>query len=112
MYARLAALPDQAEPMQRARLLAARSVGSEIIQLRRASPRLGVISELDTALEAFVQADSAVAIARLHQLDQRIASNPEATPEPAIALRARGRILVISEALAEHASYFDAGAAA
>jgi hypothetical protein len=112
MYGRLAALPDQAEPLQRARLLAALSVGSEIIQLRHAAPRLGAISELDAALAAFAQGNSAVAIARLHQVDQRIASNPDAVPETAIALRARGRILVISEALAKHASYFDAGAIA
>ena len=37
---------------------------------------------------------------------------PTPAPETAIALRARARILVISEALAEHASYFDAGAPA
>ena len=42
MYGRLAALPDQAEPLQRARLLAALSVGSEIIQLRHVAPSLGV----------------------------------------------------------------------
>ena len=107
MYARLAALPDQAEPLQRARLLAAMSVGSETIQLRHAAPRLGVAVELDSALEALAQGNSAGAIARLHQLDQRAAA--DAGPE-AIALRARGRILVMSEALAEHASYFDAGA--
>jgi uncharacterized membrane protein YccC len=112
MYGRLAALPDQAEPLQRARLLAALSVGSDIIQLRHAAPRLAVISDLDTALEAFVQGNSAVAIARLHQLDQRIACNPDAATEPDVALRARGRIMVISEALAEHASYFDAEATA
>jgi uncharacterized membrane protein YccC len=112
IYTRLAALPDQAEPLQRARLLAALSVGSEIIHFRPIAARLGVNAEFDAALEAFAQGNSAVAIARLHQLDQRIASNPDAAPEPAIALRARGRILVISEALAEHASYFDAGAIA
>ncbi len=112
MYGRLVALPNEAEPLQRARLLAALSVGSDIIHLRRAALRLGVISELDTALEAFVQGNSAVAIARLHQLDDRIASNSDAAPEPAIVLRARGRILVISEAIAAHASYFDAGAIA
>jgi hypothetical protein len=105
-------LPDQAEPLQRARLLAALSVGSEIIHFRSIAARLGVTAEFDAALEAFAQGNSAVAIARLHQLDQRIASNPDAAPEPAIALHARGRILVISEALAEHASYFDAGAIA
>jgi uncharacterized membrane protein YccC len=112
MYGRLAAVPDQAEPLQRARLLAALSVGSEIIHLRQAASRLAVIPELDAALEAFAQGNSAVAIARLHQLDQRVASNPDASLEAAVALRARGRILVISEALAEHGAYFDSGALA
>jgi hypothetical protein len=112
MYDRLAALPDQAEPLQRSRLLAALSVGSDIIQLRHVAPDLGIAAEFDAAFEAFAQRKSAIAIARLHQLDQRIACNPDAATEPDVALRARGRILVISEALAEHASYFDAEATA
>jgi uncharacterized membrane protein YccC len=112
LYARIAALPDQTEPLLRAQLLAALSVGSDIIQLRHAAPRLAVISALDRVLDAFTHGNSSVAIARLHQLDQRIASNLEAASEPAIALRARGHILVISEALAEHAAYFDAEASA
>ena len=110
MFGRLAALPDQAEPLQRARLLAALSVGSEIIQLRHAAPRLEAAAELDAALAAFAQPNSALAIARLRQLDRRLASSPDATPETDNSLRARGRILVISEALAEHTPYFDAGA--
>ena len=58
------------------------------------------------------EGNSAIAIARLRQLDRRLASESDAGPETAIALRARGRILVISEALAQHGSYFDAGAPA
>jgi len=38
MYGRLAALPDQAEPLQRSRLLAALSVGTASIQLRTSAP--------------------------------------------------------------------------
>jgi uncharacterized membrane protein YccC len=110
MYGRLAALPDQAEPLQRARLLAALSVGSEIIQLRQIALHLGVAAELDAALEDFAQGSSAIAIAQLHQLDRRLAFAPDAEPERTIALRARGRVLAISEALAEHTSYFDADA--
>jgi uncharacterized membrane protein YccC len=112
MFGRLAALPDQAEPLQRARLLAALSVGSEIIQLRHAALHLGAAAELDAALATLAQGNSAVTIARLHQLDQRVASNPDSAPDPATALRARGRILVITEALAEHALYFDTEATA
>ena len=71
---------------------------------------LGAAVELDVALEAFAQGDSATAIAWLHQLDHRLASSPDHGPEAAAVLRARSRILVMSEALSEHASYFDAGA--
>jgi uncharacterized membrane protein YccC len=39
MYGRLAVLPDQAEPIQRARLLATLSVGTEFIRLRALAPR-------------------------------------------------------------------------
>src|SRR6516162_1091373 len=109
MIGRLAAVPDQAEPLQRERLLAALSVGTEIIHLRQMAPRLGAADELAAALAAalaaFVQGNSATAIAWLHQLDHRLASDREA----AAVLRARSRILVMSEALSEHASYFDAG---
>jgi uncharacterized membrane protein YccC len=111
MIGRLTALPDQAEPWQRARLLAALSVGAEIIHLSRMSARLGA-AELEAALKAVASGNSTTAIAMLRELDGRLASGPNAKPEAATALRARGRILVISEALAEHSSYFDAGAPA
>ncbi|HUN97844.1 MAG TPA: FUSC family protein [Bradyrhizobium sp.] len=110
MIGRLAAVPNQAEPLQRARLLAALSVGTEIIHLRHMAPPLGAADELAAALAAFVQGSSATAIAWLHRLDHRLASDPDWRPDDAAVLRARSRILVMSEALSEHASYFDAGA--
>ena len=68
--ARLTALPDQAEPLQRAQLLAALSVGAEIVQLRRMAPSLGAAAELDAAFEAVALGNSAIAIAQLRQLDR------------------------------------------
>jgi len=112
MIGRLAAVPDQAEPLQRARLLAALSVGNEIIQLRRLAPGLGTSKEVAAALAALAQGNSATAVAQLRQLDRRLARDTDAEPEAAIALRMRARIGVISEALSEHCSYFDTGAAA
>jgi uncharacterized membrane protein YccC len=110
LYGRLAALPDAAEPFQRSQLLAASSVGTEIIQLRHIAPRLGLGADLDAALAPFGQGNSAIATARLTQLDDRLAARPEAGSEASLALRARGSILAITEALIDHASYFDAGA--
>ena len=110
VYGRLAALPDQAEPLRRSQLVAALSVGSEIIRLRRISRQLGLDSDLDAALAALAQGNSAVATARLARLDHFVAARPGAGPETQLALRARSNILAISEALMQHASYFDAGA--
>ena len=112
VYGRLAALPDQAEPLQRARLVAALSVGSEICQLRSISPPLDLAVELNAALAAVAQGESAMARSRLARLDSRLASPPGTEPGAVLALRARARILGLSEALAEHADYFDAGAPA
>ena len=112
IYGRLAALPDQAEPLQRGRLLAALSVGTEIIHLRQIIPRLGAAADFDAAREDIARGNSAFAVARLRQLDRRLASSPDTGLEAAIGVRARSRILVMSEALSQHASYFDAGATA
>jgi uncharacterized membrane protein YccC len=110
LYGRLAALPDQAEPLQRAQLLAALSVGAEIIKLRLISSSLGLGPELGAALAAVAQGDSAMAGTWLARLEHRLASPPEAEPDAVLALRARATILALSEALAWYADYFDSGA--
>jgi uncharacterized membrane protein YccC len=112
VYGRLAALTDQAEPVQRARLLAALSVGAEIIQLRRVAPRLGVTAELNAALKPFAQGNSGTAMAWLRQLERRVNSASEDGRNAVLVVRARSRILIVSEALVQHATYFDAGACA
>lgn len=112
LYSRLTALPDQATPLQRAQLLAALAVGTEIIGLRQMAAHFGTTAELDAALNDIALGHSIEAIARLRQFDGRLASTRESGTEATMALRGRGRILVISEALAEHGAYFDAGASA
>jgi uncharacterized membrane protein YccC len=110
MYGRLAVLPDAAEPLQRSQLVAALAVGTEIIQLRRIVPQLGLGSDLDAALEALARGNGAIATARLARLDDRLASLPGAASVASLALHARGSILAISEALIAHAAYFNEGA--
>ena len=112
LYGRLAALPEAAEPLQRAQLLAALSIGTEIIHLRRFAPRLHVDRELDWALEAFARGHGAAATARLAAIEQHLACLAGSDPLSFLALRARGRILSIGDALARHGAFFDAGAAA
>jgi uncharacterized membrane protein YccC len=110
MYSRLAVLPDQAEPLQRAQLVAALSVGTEIIHLRRTVPRLGLDAELHSALADFARPDIAAATTRFAELDQRLAWLPNSGLPRALSLRARGRLLSIRDALIQHRDYFDAGA--
>jgi uncharacterized membrane protein YccC len=110
LYGRLAVLPDAAEPLQRSQLLAGLAVGTEIIQLRHVTHQLGLDSDLDAALGPFAQGSCAIPTARLARLDDRLASFSGAGSEASLALQARGSILVITEALIAHASYFDAGA--
>jgi hypothetical protein len=106
MFARLAALPDQAEPVQRARLLAALSVGTELLQLRDLEAGLGgIVLQLEGAFDALARGNSAAAISRLRLIDGYMAPEPRAST-PSV-LRARGHILLMCEALFEHASFFD-----
>ena len=107
MYGRFAAIPDQAQPLQRSQLMAALSLGSKIIQLRHIAQRLDLDAALDGALDALAEGQSAIAVERLASIDQVLASRRGAAPA---ALRARGLILAISAALTQHAAYFEAGA--
>jgi uncharacterized membrane protein YccC len=107
MYSRLAALPDEAEPVQRSQLVAALTVGTEIIHLRRIMPRLGLGTELHSALDDFARPDIVVARTKFAELDRGLASLADRS---SLSLRARGRLLSIDDALVQHRDYFDAGA--
>jgi uncharacterized membrane protein YccC len=110
VYDRLSVFPDAATPLQRAQLLAALSVGTEIIRLRHIARRLGLGADLDAALAAVAQGNGASATARLAGLDHALMLLPGAGTEALPTLRTRASILAISEVLTEHGAYFDAGA--
>ena len=109
---RLTAMPEEASPLQRAQLLAALSMGTEIIRLRPVARGLGLGAEFESALAAIAQGKSALASSRLNGLDEALAAQSGTEPVRQTILRARGRILVVSEMLAQHAAYFDDGARA
>ena len=104
MYGRLSALPDAAEPVHRSQMLAALSVGTAIIQLRRIARRMDLGPELDAVLAALARGEIALATARLDRLDEALAARPGTA-----ALRARGSILAMTQVLTQHAAYFAAG---
>jgi uncharacterized membrane protein YccC len=109
MHTRIAALPDAAEPLQRAQIMTALSVGIEIINLRRIAPQLGLDAELDAALASLAQGHSAAATARFAALDRRLAALAESGSQAFLALRTRAMVLLVSDALVQHGAYFDAG---
>jgi uncharacterized membrane protein YccC len=109
-YGSLLVLPEQAEPLQRAQLLAALSVGSEIIRLRRTARRIHLDAEIDAALEGVAHGQSAIATERLAQIYDALDVLPSVEPKAPIILRAQGGIRAISEALVRHAAYFDSAA--
>jgi uncharacterized membrane protein YccC len=107
---RLAALPDDTDALQRARLIAALSVGAEIVHLRSSARRLGFTWLLIDALDAFAQGRSALSIEYLAALDQALTARPTEAREASEVMRVRDGILVVSEGLSQHAEYFDMGA--
>jgi uncharacterized membrane protein YccC len=107
MYGRLLALPEQADPSERAQLLAALSVGDDVIHLRHFAPRFAAAAQLDAALKAFARGNSEISIGLLGQIERNLASRPAADRSKATMLRMRGRILVACEALSDHAVYFE-----
>jgi hypothetical protein len=107
IHGRLSVMPQEATSLQRAQLLAALSAGFEMVRLRPAALRLGVGAELEHALAALAEGKCSTVIARLARLDTVLAGNECARRE---AVRARARILTLSEVLFEHADYFDTGA--
>jgi uncharacterized membrane protein YccC len=107
VYGRLSVLPEQAEPIQRAQLLAALSVGTEIIRLRRIARRMNLGIGLDAALETLAHGQSVLAVERLERVYDALAATASADRSASITLRVQGSIRSLSEALVRHAAYFD-----
>jgi hypothetical protein len=107
IYGRLAELPGQATPLQRAHLVTALSVGVAIIKLRRAVCAQRANGELGRALAAFAGGDGRAAAAHLAALDRALAAVPGAAP---VVLRTRAFALLLSGALDHHPEYFNTAA--
>jgi uncharacterized membrane protein YccC len=103
--ARLLAMPDKAEPIDRSELAAIVAVGKEIVRLRHIAPRFVPSAMVDAVLAPLAEGRSGDAIARLGDIDRRVAALPRARSR--IVLSLRSSILVISAQLSEFAPYFD-----
>ena len=108
IYNYLQAFPVQAEPVARSDLLSALVVGNAVIRLRPVAGRFDLDPELSVALDAIVQGDPETAIGRLDDFDAKLAAVARTTSGLRVRERARGSILVLSETLAQHKTYFEA----
>jgi uncharacterized membrane protein YccC len=107
LYSRIAALPVQAEPLQRAILVTVLAVGRKMVSLQRNAPQLGCAGEIDTALRYFSSGECAAMVMQLEAADRRLAA---LAGNPLLAMRARAEILGIRDALSDHRTYFEMGA--
>ena len=107
--ARLADLPDSAQPLQRARIVAALSAGTEMIRLGRLIKRLSMSSSLLPALRELAQGHSVPASVVLAHLETSLLAKPGTRRIRRLTSHARGSALALSEVLARHSTYFDAG---
>jgi uncharacterized membrane protein YccC len=109
IFARIAVLPDSAQPSQRAQMVAALAVGTELTRLHRLGRRLHVVADLEPATDALARGRSAEAGAALARLDQELAGTARVGRSLRLALHARGSVLTLAEVLDQHALYFDTG---
>ena len=107
--ARLTDLPDSAEPLQRARIVAALSAGTEMIRLDRLMRRLSLSSSLTPVLAALAQGRSGPASVKLAYLATALSAKACASGLRHLGLHARASALALSEVLTQHSPYFDAG---
>src|SRR6185437_13050819 len=107
LYSRIAALPVQAEPLQRAILVTVLAVGRKMVSLQRNAPQLGCAGEIDTALRYFSSGECAAMVMQLEAADRRLAA---LAGNPLLAMRARAEIIGIRDALSDHRTYFEIGA--
>jgi uncharacterized membrane protein YccC len=105
--ARLLAMPEQAEPLERAELIDAVAVGAEIVRFRSVAPRFVPRAVVDGALDAFAEGQSGEAIERFRAIDRQLAAVPAAEPGKRILLRLRASIRAITGQLAQFGAYFD-----
>jgi uncharacterized membrane protein YccC len=107
IFARLSVLPQSAGLAQGAQLVAALSLGTEIIRLHRIADRLAIRHELELAMSAVADGQSRAAVQWLLQADRALAAPIEQDPDPEARLRARARLCAMKEALTLFSDYFD-----
>ena len=106
IHRRLSALPEAAEPVEGARLVAA--VGNEVIRLRIVARRFGLQAKLAPFRDEIAGGNDPAANEALANFDRDLAALPHDKPGTEVILRARASVRAVAEALDGHAAYFGA----
>ena len=105
VYRRLAAMPDEAEPTERGRLVAALAVGREVLQLRRLAAGTPMSQELQGCFLDVAEGRLPLAFSGFSAIDRWLAAAP--LPSGATAtMQARAALQALAEALDAHPVYF------
>ncbi|MGO9543299.1 MAG: FUSC family protein [Rhodomicrobium sp.] len=104
---RIVALPDQAKPIQFARLGYAMLAGAQIIRLQTLGSGLGLATKLNAVFDAIAHGNSQAAIELIARLDQNLAEVESSGADANARIKLRAGILLLSEALSRHGAYFD-----
>jgi uncharacterized membrane protein YccC len=107
IYTRLTALPEEAEPIQRSYLVAALSVGLQVIRLQRLSRRGRIGIEISALLASLAAGDLPKLRLALDAFSREIASVPDSQPGAHRRLRARASLRGIGEAVDRRSEYFE-----
>ena len=103
---RLVAVPDGTDLEHGAAIMAALSIGRQIIRLRRYAGVRGLDGEVSAALARLAAGDLDGLHRGLDRLDARLAEDGPAYHGRLARQRARTAVLVIREALTDHGAYF------
>jgi uncharacterized membrane protein YccC len=109
---RLADIPEQATPLERAQVLAAVSAGMEIQKLRQIGHPLGIGPDLEAAFAHVAAHRSLAAIAALGRVDAKLMATVFPDEWTQTVLRARGHALALAELLRQHGAHLDGKTAA
>jgi uncharacterized membrane protein YccC len=107
IYARMIAMPETAEPIQRSYLVTTLTVGIQLIRLGRIAARGPIGAELWKMRESLAAGDIDTLRSALARLDEDVAAVADTVPGTRGRTRARAALLAIGDAVRSHREYFE-----
>jgi uncharacterized membrane protein YccC len=107
IYARLTAMPEEAEPVQRSYLVATLSVGWQLIRLQRLSRHGRIGAEISDVQASLAAGDLPRLKAVLDRIDKEISAVSDTVPGARGRIRARAALRAIGEAVGRQNEYFE-----